>query len=171
MEFIEHAVAWCRGEIFEGRMLALFGASVVAVALVFWKFGSTPSARAMFLPLVFVGAVALVVGISMNLSNRARIPAYRAAYDEDATGFIDSELQRTEAFIRWYPYTMYTFSVVILLGCAIFLWKPTPVGRAIGLATLLMGLGVLFLDHFSEERADAYHSKIVEEVQRRSSGS
>ena len=167
MEFIEHAVAWCRGEIFEGRMLALFGASVVALALAFWKLGSTPSARAMFLPLLCVGLVALAVGISMNFNNQARIPAYRAAYAEDATGFVESELQRTEAFIRWYPYTMYTFSLVILVGCAIFLWKPTPLGRAIGLATIIMGLSVLFLDHFSEERAERYHSKILEEVQQK----
>ncbi len=166
MEFIEHAVGWCRGEIFEGRMLALFGASVVALALAFWKLGSTPSARSMFLPLLCVGAVALVVGISMDLSNQARIPAYRAAYAENATGFLESELQRTEAFIRWYPYTMYTFSVVILLGCAIFLRKPTPLGRAIGLATIILGLSVLFLDHFSEERAEDYHSKILKEVHR-----
>ena len=47
MEFIEHTIAWCRGEIFEGRMLALFGAVIVALALIFWRVGSTPSARAM----------------------------------------------------------------------------------------------------------------------------
>ena len=46
MEFIEHSVAWCRGEIFEGRMLALFGAAIVLLALVFARLGSTPSARA-----------------------------------------------------------------------------------------------------------------------------
>ena len=170
MEFVEHAVAWCRGEIFEGRMLALFGASVVALAFIFGKLGSTPSTRARFWPLLVDGMAALVVGVSMNFSNQARIPAYRAAYAEDPAGFVQSELQRTEAFIRWYPYTMYTFSVVILLGCGIFLWRPTPLGRAIGLATLVMGLSVLFLDHFSEERAEAYHSKILHELQRSGSG-
>ena len=48
MEFIEHTVAWCRGEIFEGRLLALFGAVVVTLGLLFWRFGSTPGAKAMF---------------------------------------------------------------------------------------------------------------------------
>lgn len=167
MEFIEHSIAWCRGEIFEGRMLALFGAVIVTLALIFWRMGSTPSARAMFIPLLVVGALALVAGLSMNFSNQARIGTYRAAYVDNSTQFVEAERARTEAFIKWYPYTMYTFSVVILLGIGVFLWKPTPVGRAIGLATLVLGLSVLFLDHFSEERADGYHSQIIQELEHR----
>jgi len=169
MEFIEHSVAWCRGEIFEGRMLALFGAAIVLLALVFARLGSTTSARAMFLPLLVVGALALLVGLSRSFSNQARIGKYSAAYAADATAFVHSERERTEAFIKWYPYTMYTFAVVIMIGCAVFLWKPTPLGRAVGLATVILGLGVLFLDHFSEERAARYHDQILQELGRRSS--
>jgi len=161
MEFIEHTVAWCRGEIFEGRMLALFGATVVAIALVFWRLGTTPAARAMFVPLLAVGALSLVVGLSMNFSNQARIPKYTAAYRADPAAFIQSEHQRTDDFIRWYPITMASFSLIALLGCAIYFFKPSPLGRAIGLATLLMSLAVLFLDHFSEERAATYHDAIT----------
>ena len=166
MEFIEHTIAWCRGEIFEGRMLALFGAFVAVVALAFWRFGSTPSARAMFVPLLLVGGLALAVGLSMSFNNQARIRTYQAAYADDPAAFIQAERERTEAFIWWYPYTMYSFSAVILIGCAVFLWKPTPLGRAIGLATLTLGLAVLFLDHFSEERAAGYHAQIIQELER-----
>lgn len=161
MELIEHTVAWCRGEIFEGRMLALFGAVVVGVALVFWRVGSTPSARAIVVPLLFVGALALIVGVSMSFNNQARIGRYRAAYADDPAAFVESERARTEAFIKWYPYTMYAFSAVIVIGCSVFLWKPTPLGRAIGLAAILLGFAVLVLDHFSEERADGYHAEIM----------
>lgn len=161
MELIEHTVAWCRGEIFEGRILALFGGTVLVVALVFWRFGSTPSARAMFIPLLTVGALALIVGLSMNFNNQARIPRYTASYQQDAPAFIQSERKRTDDFIRWYPITMASFSVIALLGCAIYVFRPTPTGRAIGLATLLLSLAVLFLDHFSEERAATYRDAIV----------
>ena len=167
MEFIEHSVAWCRGEIFEGRMLALFGAVVVGVAVVFWRYGSTPAARAVVVPLLVVAALALAVGISMNFSNQARIPTYQTAYAADAFAFVQSERDRTEAFIKWYPITMVSFSVITIIGLAVFLWKPTPLGRAIGLATVLLGLAVLFLDHFSEERADGYHTQIIQELERR----
>jgi hypothetical protein len=166
MEFIEHSVAWRRGEIFEGRMMVLFGAVVTAVAAAFWRFGSTPAARTMFLPLLVVGALALVAGISMNFTNQSRIGAYRAAHAEDPVAFVRSERERTEAFIKWYPYTMFTFSFVALAGCAVFLWKPTPHGRAMGLALLTLSLGVLFIDHFSEERADGYHTQIMQALER-----
>ena len=166
MEFIEHTVAWCRGEIFEGRLLALFGAVVVTLGLLFWRFGSTPGAKAMFVPLLAVGALGLAVGLSMNFSNQSRIDTYRAAYAENPAAFVQSERERTEAFIEWYPYTMYSFAVITILGLAVYLWRPTPLGRAIGLATLVLGLGVLFLDHFSEERADGYHTQIVQQLER-----
>jgi len=35
-----------------------------------------------------------------------------------------------------------------------------------GLAAVLLGFGVLFLDHFSEERADGYHAQVLEELNR-----
>lgn len=148
-------------------MLALFGAVVVAAAVVFWRFGSTPSARAIVVPLFIVGALALAVGVSMSFTNQARIPSYEAAYAGNAASFVQSERERTEAFIKWYPITMYSFSVVVIVGLAVFLWRPTPLGRAIGLATVLLGLAVLFLDHFSEERANRYHGQIMQELERR----
>jgi len=166
MEFIEHTFAWCRGEIFEGRMLALFGVAVVGLALSFWRLGSTPAARAMFVPLLVVGALALLVGLTMSFNNQVRINTYSAAFSENPDEFVQAERERTEAFIKWYPYTMYSFSVVVILGLGVFLWQPTPLGRAIGLATVLLGLCVLFLDHFSEERAESYHAQIIEELER-----
>ena len=165
MEFIQHTIAWCRGEIFEGRVLALFGAAIVTLALMFWRFGSTPSARAMYVPLLLVGALALVVGVSMSFTNQVRINTYSAAFSENPDEFVQAERERTEAFIKWYPYTMYGFSLIIILGLGVFLWKPTPIGRAIGLATLLLGLCVLCLDHFSEERAEGYHSQIMQHLE------
>ena len=162
MEFIEHTVAWCRGEIFEGRLLALFGAVVLVIGVAFWRFGSTPAARAMFAPLLVVGALALIVGVTMNFSNQSRIAKFTAAYEAGPTAFIESERQRTDNFIRWYPLTMASFSVIALLGCAVYFYRPTPVGRAVGLATLLLSLAVLFLDHFSEERAATYHDHIID---------
>lgn len=164
MELIEHTVTWCRGEIFEGRLLALFGTTVIIIALCFSRFGTTPSARAMFIPLLVVGAVALLVGLSMNFNNQARIPKYTAAYETNPTAFIQSERERTDGFIRWYPITMASFSLIALVGCAIYFFRPTPMGRAIGLATLLMSLAVLFLDHFSEERAAVYQDAIVQSL-------
>ena len=83
MDFVTHSIAWCRGEIFEGRM---FG--------------------------------------------------------------------------------MWSMSALILAGCLVFLLIPTPNGRAIGLSMAMFGLSVLFLDHFSEVRAEIYHAHILDYLAR-----
>ena len=126
MDFVTHSIAWCRGEIFEGRMFGLFGLVVLMVAVAYWKMAATPSARA----------------------------------------FAESEKDRTEAFIKWYPVTMWSMSALILAGCLVFLLIPTPTGRAIGLSMAMFGLSVLFLDHFSEVRAEIYHAHILDYLAR-----
>ena len=164
MEFIDHTLAWCRGEIFEGRVLALWGFVILVVAIIYWQLGTTPAARAMLLPLLLVGGLSMVVGVSMNFTNQNRITAYQAAHEENPTAFVKSEKERTEAFIQWYPYTMFSFAAVIIAGLGLFLFLPTPVGRAWGLGLILLGMSVLFLDHFSEERAGRYHAQIMQQL-------
>jgi ABC-type transport system involved in cytochrome bd biosynthesis fused ATPase/permease subunit len=166
MDFVTHSIAWCRGEIFEGRMFGLFGLVVLMVAVAYWKMAATPSARAMFVPLLVVGIFALGTGIYLNLANQARIPNYEEAAQADERAFAESEKERTEAFIKWYPVTMWSMSAFILAGCLVFLLIPTPRGRAIGLSMAMFGLSVLFLDHFSEVRAEIYHAHILDYLAR-----
>ena len=39
-------------------------------------------------------------------------------------------------------------------------------GLVMGVMLLLLGMAVLFLDHFSEERAETYHAQIIQELER-----
>ena len=59
---------------------------------------------------------------------------------------------------------MYITAVVIIIGIGCYLFWGGAWGRALGLSLLLLGLSVLFLDSFSEERADIYHQAIVNEL-------
>jgi hypothetical protein len=52
-------------------------------------------------------------------------------------------------------------AALILVGLCFFLFWAGPHGRAIGLTLMLLGFSILFLDHFSEERATGYHHIIV----------
>lgn len=166
MDFVTHSIAWCRGEIFEGRVFGLFGLVVLMAALAYWKMGSTPSARAMFVPLLVVGVLALGVGVYLNVTNVARIPRYEEAAQLDERGFAESERARTEDFIKWYPVTLWSMCGLILAGCLGFMLLSSPTGRAIGLSTVLFGLSGLFLDYFSELRAQIYHAHIVDFLSR-----
>ena len=161
MEFIQHTINWCKGEIFEGSMVALYGAVIVIVSILFRKMGTTPFTKAMFIPLLVVGLLCIIVGGSLVINNNKRIADYQKAYDSNPQEFIKSEKERTDNFIKWYPYTMYITAVVIIIGIGCYLFWGGAWGRALGLSLLLLGLSVLFLDNFSEERADIYHQAIV----------
>lgn len=162
MDFIDHTIAWCRGEIFEGKMIALFGITVISLAILFWRLGTTPFAKALFVPLLVLGMVCAVGSGYMLLSNQKRIPEYEKAYQEAPAEFIQAEKKRAEGFLRWYPITLTIASIVMVLGMGSFLFIGGTWGRTIGLTVLLMGLLVFFIDHFSEERAETYYQHILE---------
>ena len=162
MELIQHTVAWCKGEIFEGKMSLLFGAIIVVVALAYWKFASTQGAQTMWAPLLAVGLLASGAGIYLVRANTARIPSYEQACAQAPAQFAQAELARTEAFIAWYPRTRWIMAVIVLLGMACMIFSHAPWSRSVGIALILLGLYVFVLDHFSEERARTYHARMVE---------
>ena len=161
MEIITSSLQWCKGEIFEGRLYLLFGICVCILAFLYWKTGSTAFAKAMYLPFLLVGLIASGTGLGLIITNEKRINDYQQAFEASPSEFIVSEKERTEGFIKWYPHTMYGMSVLIITGIALFLFLPTANGRASGLAIILLGFSILFLDHFSEERAHRYHTQII----------
>jgi hypothetical protein len=165
MDFIQHTINWCKGEIFEGSMVALYGAVIVIVSILFRKIGTTPFAKAMFIPLLVVGLLCIIVGGSMVVNNNKRIVEYRKAFEMNPQEFIKSEKERTDNFIKWYPYTMYITAVVIIIAIVCYLFWGGAWGRALGLSLLLLGLSVLFVDNFSEERAGIYHQAIVNKLE------
>jgi len=161
MNFIGHTVAWCTGEMFEGKMIVLFGITVIIISIVFWKTGTTPFAKAIVVPLLVVGFLSAVVGTGMVINNNKRIVEYKTAYEINPTDFIQSEKERTDNFIKWYPYTQYIMSVIMIGAIACYIFLGGAWGRAIGLALILFSFSVLFIDHFSEERAETYHQHII----------
>ena len=161
MGLIQHSINWCKREIFEGKMSLLFGVIVLMISLAYWKFGSTPYAKAMVIPILAVAVFSMSVGIYLITTNQARIPAYTAAYTANQEQFIQNEKARTEAFIKWYPYTRYIFLGVMLVAVLTMVLSNGSLARAIGIALMLLSLYVFVLDHFSEERAHIYYGQIV----------
>lgn len=162
MNFIDDTVNWCKGEIFEGKMSLLFGMVVLLLSFAYFKWGSTPGARAMFLPLLVVAILTISAGIYLVNTNQKRIPRYESQFKENPQQFLENEKMRTEDFIRWYPITQKIFFVVMIAGMLCLILSHSSIIRAIGIAVMLLVLYVFVLDHFSEERATFYYSKIVE---------
>ena len=162
MDIIDHTLQWCKGEIFEGKLSLLFGVCVLIISLAYFKWGSTPGARAMFIPLLIVALFVIGAGLYLVNTNQKRIPRYEIQYIENPQQFIKNEKKRTAEFIKWYPITQKIFFVVMILGMLCLLLSNAPNIRAIGIALMLLSIYVFVLDHFSEERAAFYYSKIIE---------
>jgi len=160
MTFIEHTEAWFKEETFEGGMLIIFGALLVILALYFWTVGHSPTARVLVIPFLVVGlfwGIAAGAGIYRNTT---RLENFRAEYQKDPAGFKKSEKERVEGFIGWYRPLLIGWSVLTLIGLALFnLWGGN-LGRAVGLAVILFAVAGLMVDHTSEHNARTYHSEI-----------
>jgi len=161
MDFIQHTVNWCKGEIFEGQMFALFGLLVAIIAGLYWKYGHTPFSKAMVIPFLVVGLLCIVGGVSLVYNNYQRIESFQEQYTADQEGFIESEKLRVDGFMKWYPYTLFSMAGIIVIALILFLFLSSAHWKAIGLGLVLLSFSVIFLDHFSEERAKTYYHEIM----------
>lgn len=119
MQFYQYTRNWIGGEIFEGQMLALWGIALIVMAGLFWKFGFSPTTRALIAPFLVVGLLSGGAGIYSVLNNKQRLETFQQQYNQDPAAFVVKEEQRVASFSRWYIYLLRTWSALILIGVAI----------------------------------------------------
>ena len=160
MTFFKHTESWFKGEAFEAGMLIIFGVLLVVLAFYFWKFGHSPTARALIIPFLLVGAFWSVLPAAGLYRNAARVEAFRAEHDKNPVTFVETEKKRVEDFTKWYRPLLIGWTVLIIVGLAFFhLWGGN-LGRAVGLAVIFFGVAGLLVDHTSEHNARVYHAEI-----------
>lgn len=165
MTFLEHTLNWVKGELFEAGMLALWGTVLVVVAAYFWKFGHTPTAKALISPFLVVGLFwGIAGGISLSV-NTHRIDTYSLEFQKEPRAFVNQERKRVDDFIWVYRYLLIGWSVMIVAGLLIFMVWGGNHGRAFGLGLILFGISGLLVDHTSEYNAYVYDAKINKELQ------
>lgn len=160
MDIFQHTTDWIKGELFEGKLVLLFGILTCFSAIIFYKIGTTPNAKAMLWPLLVTGFMFIGIGGGMLYSNPKRLNEFPKVYKENPKAFVKSEKERVQAFTKWYPTTRYVFAVLGILGIVLFLFWDKPIGRAIGISLLLMTIATYVVDHFSEERAHTYYQEL-----------
>ncbi|MEJ7684337.1 MAG: hypothetical protein WKG06_42110 [Segetibacter sp.] len=141
-------------------MIFLFGVLCLSITFSLWKYGTTPSAKALIIPLLVVSIVSIGIGLS-RFSIQKDIVSYEKAYNENPVKFVVAEKERTESFIRLYPYTRYACAGVISIALIVFLSTLSPFWKSISLCIILSAFALLVIDYFSEERAAIYHREIV----------
>lgn len=161
MDLIRHSIDWVRGEIFEMTLIAVAGALLAGLGVVFWKVGATPLAKAMLVPLVVIGLLFAAIGVSGYASNLRRIPAFEQAYRQDAPAFAQAEKVRVEGFQYMYKITNVLAPICFALAVALYWLTLNAHARAAGIALVLFGLFGLVIDGFSKERADIYYARVL----------
>jgi glycerol uptake facilitator-like aquaporin len=156
MEFIQHTINWTKGEILEATIMAIFGAIIVICSVLFWKFGQTPYAKALVIPLLVVGFIPLFMGISGVITNKNRISLYEQTWQQNNYEFVKSEKKRVEGFDEIFKYSYPGAFILIVGGAILFFILSSPNWKAISLSLMVLGLMAYFIDHFAAERADIY---------------
>lgn len=162
MELLKHTIQWCKGEVFEGKMIMLFGILLLLITFSFWKFGFTTNARAMIIPLLVLSLLHIGTGIAMIYSNTNKQIDYKEAYNKEPEQFKQSEIKRTEIFMKIYPLTRYFSIAFIILGFVLFAFIHNPVWKSIGLCVMVLGISIIVIDYFSEERANTYQKALTD---------
>ena len=161
MEFISNTISWIKGELFEGALILSFGIITLVGGFLFWKTGTTPHSKALFLPLMVTGIIYAGIGSGMLMSNQKRMKEFPQNYEQYGKTFIKMEKKRVEGF--QYGYTVSKVVASIFFSCTllIFWFSKNPTWQGIGIGMAYFALAGLIIDYFSQERADIYYTAIL----------
>lgn len=166
MEFIDCTINWAEGEILEAIIIGVFGAIIVLCGLLFWKFGTTPNAKSLIIPLIIIGCIPLFNGVFGALNNKNRISTYKTQWEQNQEEFVRAEYKRVKGFDDIFKYT-YPLAIILTVGGAVlFFVLGSSIWRAISLAMITLGLMTYYIDHFASERAEIYLEQIEQELKK-----
>ena len=165
MKLYEHTQNWLAGELFEGTIVLVSGVIILIISIVLWKFGSTPNAKALISPMMFVGLL-FILGIGgLMVPNQKRMAGFEKAYEENPREFIESEKQRVEDFQVLYKYSVGFAAISFLLTIIAFGFMENRIFQSVCIALMLVSVSLIVIDHFSKERAQIYYRHLVNETQ------
>lgn len=161
MEFIQHTFSWIKGELFESKMIIAFGIATIILGFLFSKIGTTPNAKALFIPLLLIGIIYGSIGANMLYSNTKRMKEMPLQFQQDKTAFIKNEKQRVEGFQYQYKISKIVATICFIFSLFIFWYTKNSTWQGIAIGVSYFGLAGLVIDYFSEERASMYYQEIL----------
>lgn len=115
MTLIDYTINWIKGELFEAKLIVTFGIITIIGAFLFGKIGTTPNAKALFVPLIIAGIIYSAIGSGMLYSNPKRMIELSQNYQQDKVEFAKSEKKRVNDF-------QYGYKVSKIVATIFFLW-------------------------------------------------
>jgi MFS family permease len=165
MNFYQHTQKWYNGELFEGKMILFFGIIITIMSLLIWKYGTTPNAKSLIIPLLSVGLLFSIGLSTMMINYPKRMTKSELAFKENAAEFILSEKKRVEDFQVLYKYSVGFAAVSFMLTIIAFGFVENRTFQSICIALMLISVSLVIIDHFSKERAEIYYLEIQKQLE------
>lgn len=161
MDILKAATDWARTEVFSTSFFILLGIIFLLVSLGFWQLGKSEMAKAYVVPMSVAGTLLLIIGVGLSYTNLSRISDFEAAYHQDASAFIESEISRSESTLNEYKTVVFTAIPIIIAACSIgILVLNTPVWRARLITTIAMMVVILLIDGTAHTRMQSYYKQL-----------
>lgn len=164
MTLIDYTTNWIKGELFEARLIVSFGIITIIAGFLFWKIGTTPNAKALFIPMIVVGVIYTSIGSGMLYSNPKRMIELPQKYENNKAEFAKSEKKRVDDFQYGYKTSKIIATIFFTLTLIIFWTTKNPNWMGIGIALTYFAMAGLVVDYFSQERADIYYAEILKKI-------
>jgi len=161
MDILKAATDWAKAELISTPFFILFGLVFIAASIGFWQLGKTDLAKAYIIPTLVAGALLTIIGFGLFFSNKSRITQFEEAYNEDASAFMTSELQRTDATLKEYKNVVFTAIPLIIAACALVLFFVNmPIWRASMISAIAMLTVILLIDGLAHALITAYNQQL-----------
>ncbi|WP_310993966.1 hypothetical protein [Aequorivita marina] len=162
MDILKTATDWAKAELVSTPFFILFGVIFMAASLGFWQLGKTEIAKAYIIPTLVAGSLLIIIGLGLFFTNKARVTQFETAYNTDASAFVASELERTEATLKEYKNVVFTAVPLIIIACALgIMFLNTPIWRASFITAIAMLVVILLIDGTASARVDAYNKQLL----------
>ncbi|GAL01208.1 hypothetical protein JCM19314_652 [Nonlabens ulvanivorans] len=162
MDILKLATEWAKSEVFSTRFFILFGLLFIIASIGFWQLGKTDLARSYIIPTLVAGIMLLTIGIGLFYTNKSRITQFEKAYNENATAFIQSELDRTEKTLKEYDTIVFkAIPLIIIAAALILIFINSTMWRSISITTIAMLIVILLIDGTAHSRIENYHQQLL----------
>tara|TARA_R110002049_G_scaffold309014_2_gene515821 strand:- start:1302 stop:1808 length:507 start_codon:yes stop_codon:yes gene_type:complete len=163
MDILKAATDWAKAELFSTPFFVLFGLAFIAASIGFWQLGKTEIARAYFIPTLVAGTLLVIIGCGLYFTNKNRITQFEAAYNKNASEFVQSELKRADGTLKEYDNVVFRIIPLIIIAAAlVIVFVNTPTWRAISITTIAMLVVLLLIDGTAHSRITEYNEKLIE---------
>ena len=161
MDIVKLATEWARAEVFSARFFIFFAILFLLASTGFWQLGKTEMAKAYVIPTLVAGLLILAVGLGIFFTNKSRVNSFTEAYNTDPSGFVTSEIARTEKSIGEYKNIVFKIiPIIIVIAALLILFIDKPVWRATGITIIAMMIVILLVDSNASARIEAYRKQL-----------